>query len=63
MADLALLHSVSFIDQTLYANEGNSSRVRWTDAEVAELLRDVRQLIIDDIEPPLFAATREGNKE
>lgn len=47
------MRSLGYIDQTLYANEGNSSRVTWRNDEVLELLRDVRAMIVDDVEPPL----------
>lgn len=58
MADLAQLHSVNFIDQTRYANEGNNPSVTWTNAEVLELLGIIREQIEEDIEPPLISADR-----
>lgn len=47
--------AVGFIDQTLYANEDNRPEVRWTNAEVVELLGMIRGMIIVELEPPTAA--------
>lgn len=39
---LALHDALGFIDQTVYANEDNSHRVKWRNSEVLELLAEIR---------------------
>lgn len=45
------MRSLAYIDQTLYANE--ETRSAWRNDEVLTMLREIRQLIVDDVEPPL----------
>ena len=45
------MKSLGYIDQTLYANE--ETRSAWPSADVLEMLRELRQLIVDDVEPQL----------
>lgn len=39
---LALHDALGFIDQTVYANEDSSPRVKWRNGEVLELLAEIR---------------------
>jgi hypothetical protein len=52
MTDLATLKSLGYIDQTIYANE--ETKGPWRNDEVIEMLREMRALIIADVEPALL---------
>ncbi|KJL49515.1 hypothetical protein RS84_00228 [Microbacterium hydrocarbonoxydans] len=40
--------TIGFIDQTVYANEDNRPDLKWTNAEVMELLGNIRELLVDE---------------
>lgn len=41
--------ALGFIDQTIYANEDSGPRVTWRNAEVLELLAEIRRMLVPDL--------------